>query len=646
MHNKIAVVAICIAAFAMSAATQTAVTTSGTTSSGTVPVFNGAATVTNSPITVSGSNVGIGTTTPAAALHVSSPVVTTPNSEFTGNFLIQGTGTTRTPGLGSALGFVVPANTDGSNPWEQGRILVTPDNGNSGDASGRMYLQTRYLNGNGWNYQNNLVLTSNGSVGIGTIPTSLFSIGTGFQVNSYGQTSISTVAGGPIITGHELGGGYQYPAGIFQAITDNPTGASNYYYQGVTNGTTNFSVRADGLVSSASGYCIAGNCISSWPANVTSGSNQINQVNGNVGIGTINPGAALDVAGVINGRNFTIPEPGGSAQWALIGTFSGSQWGETIRITAYIHNGYNAFNGQDSTYEISFKTSNGVSVDPNGFAGNGSWYAVGFNNAIAPGSIKWVANAAGTSATSFNLYIYLPAYTHGSHYSVTVDQSASWANVGQLTSDPGDVGSNTVMIPAVGFNLPYGNVGIGTTNPVGMLSVGASSQFQVSSVGAVATPSITFTGANGGTQTTPWTGVLCGGDYAEDMRADQKKESYEPGDVLVLTSDDNSDVTKSVEPYSAMVAGIYATKPGVVGLRDAVAKSKDNVPMAMVGVVPTKVSAENGSIHKGDLLVTSSQRGYAMKGTDRNRMLGAVIGKAMGSLDSGTGVIEVLVTLQ
>jgi hypothetical protein len=35
-----------------------------------------------------------------------------------------------------------------------------------------------------------------------------------------------------------------------------------------------------------------------------------------------------------------------------------------------------------------------------------------------------------------------------------------------------------------------------------------------------------------------------------------------------------------------------------------------------------------------------------MKGTDRGRMLGAVIGKAMGSLDSGTGVIEVLVTLQ
>ena len=68
--------------------------------------------------------------------------------------------------------------------------------------------------------------------------------------------------------------------------------------------------------------------------------------------------------------------------------------------------------------------------------------------------------------------------------------------------------------------------------------------------------------------------------------------------------------------------------------------------MAMTGIVPTKVSAENGPIKAGDLLVSSSTLGYAMKGTDRSRMLGAVIGKALGHLDSGTGVIEVVVTLQ
>jgi hypothetical protein len=68
--------------------------------------------------------------------------------------------------------------------------------------------------------------------------------------------------------------------------------------------------------------------------------------------------------------------------------------------------------------------------------------------------------------------------------------------------------------------------------------------------------------------------------------------------------------------------------------------------MAMVGIVPTKVTAENGPIHPGDLLVSSSSMGYAMKGTDRGRMLGAVIGKALGHLDSGSGVIEVVITLQ
>ncbi len=69
-------------------------------------------------------------------------------------------------------------------------------------------------------------------------------------------------------------------------------------------------------------------------------------------------------------------------------------------------------------------------------------------------------------------------------------------------------------------------------------------------------------------------------------------------------------------------------------------------PMAIVGIVPTKVSAEKGSIHRGDLFVSSSKPGDAMKETDKNRMLGPIVGKAMGALDSGTGVIEVAITLQ
>jgi hypothetical protein len=90
---------------------------------------------------------------------------------------IQGTGNSRTPGIGAALGFVVPANTDGSNSWEQGRILVTPDNGNNGDAQGRMYIQTRTTGGN-WPWRNNLTLLSNGNVGINdTTPLAPLSVG-------------------------------------------------------------------------------------------------------------------------------------------------------------------------------------------------------------------------------------------------------------------------------------------------------------------------------------------------------------------------------------------------------------------------------------------------------------------------------------
>lgn len=199
--------------------------------------------------------------------------------------------------------------------------------------------------------------------------------------------------------------------------------------------------------------------------------------------------------------------------------------------------------------------------------------------------------------------------------------------------------NNSVKLAGSGIWNSSGNVGIGTQNPGAKLEV-SGNILLTSGSGA----SITF--ADGTAQTTAWTGVLCGGDYSEAVNAVGGRKIYSPGDVLVLSDGATAEVAKSAEPYSTMVAGIYATKPGVVGRRQSLAKGSDDVPMAMVGIVPTKVTTENGPIHRGDLLVTSSMPGYAMKGTDRSRLLGAVLGKAMGALDSGTGVIEVLVTLQ
>jgi hypothetical protein len=142
--------------------------------------------------------------------------------------------------------------------------------------------------------------------------------------------------------------------------------------------------------------------------------------------------------------------------------------------------------------------------------------------------------------------------------------------------------------------------------------------------------------------------ITGGADFAESFAVAGTRSLYEAGDLLVI--DDKSDRRLSLasEPYSSLVAGIFATKPGVLATphhMDDPELAKE-IPLAVVGIVPCKVTTENGPIQRGDLLVTSSIAGYAMKGTDRSRMLGAVVGKALEPLASGRGTIQVLVTLQ
>jgi hypothetical protein len=234
----------------------------------------------------------------------------------------------------------------------------------------------------------------------------------------------------------------------------------------------------------------------------------------------------------------------------------------------------------------------------------------------------WATPSFGSASGPTNLTI--PSY-----YGLELG-APSMANGATITNNYGVSQEDTTA-----KNYFAGKVGIGTTSPAYNLDVTGTIR---STVGVVY--------PDGTTQTTAWTGVLCGGDYAEAVDAIGDRKHYEPGDVLVLGAEDDGEVEKSSEPYSTMVAGIFASKPGVIGRREALPKSAQEIPMAMVGIVPTKVTAENGPIHRGDLLVTSSTPGYAMKGTDRDRMLGAVIGKAMGNLGSGMGVVEVVVTLQ
>ena len=141
-------------------------------------------------------------------------------------------------------------------------------------------------------------------------------------------------------------------------------------------------------------------------------------------------------------------------------------------------------------------------------------------------------------------------------------------------------------------------------------------------------------------------GIAIPADFAELMETEEGTGiGYEPGDVLVISDARDRAVGLAREPYSTAVIGIYSESPGIRASDHPMDDMRPSeIPVAVVGIVRCKVSAENGPIHRGDLLTTSSTPGHAMRATELR--LGSILGKALGELESGAGVIEVLVMLQ
>jgi hypothetical protein len=163
--------------------------------------------------------------------------------------------------------------------------------------------------------------------------------------------------------------------------------------------------------------------------------------------------------------------------------------------------------------------------------------------------------------------------------------------------------------------------------------------------------------------------------YVVEIALNDGRESLELGDVVVITGAADPVLGSIPVPRVRKASGANST--AVIGVvdRQFVTPSKEvstqetdadiagdfvdrTVSMAegggiargeYVGVVTLgsfraiKVDASYGAIQPGDLLVSSDTPGYAMRAT--NPQVGTIIGKALGSLDSGTGVIPVLITL-
>jgi hypothetical protein len=128
-----------------------------------------------------------------------------------------------------------------------------------------------------------------------------------------------------------------------------------------------------------------------------------------------------------------------------------------------------------------------------------------------------------------------------------------------------------------------------------------------------------------------------GADLAEYITV---SERVEPGDVVELDPVNHKYYRKSRAPYSALVAGVISTRPGMI--LNAHQGREGYALLALLGRVPVKATTENGPIMPGDLLTSSSKPGYAMRCESVQQCEGAIIGKALGSLEDREGLIMVL----
>ncbi len=129
-------------------------------------------------------------------------------------------------------------------------------------------------------------------------------------------------------------------------------------------------------------------------------------------------------------------------------------------------------------------------------------------------------------------------------------------------------------------------------------------------------------------------------DFAELLPA---KPGLEPADVLVI--DEMGHLSLSTEAYQTNLAGVYSTKPAFMGGVQSDETDQDKVPLAVVGIIPVKVTTENGIIKPGDMLTSSNTAGYAMR-ADAHAPNGTIIGKALGTMAEDKGQVQMFVILQ
>jgi hypothetical protein len=343
-----------------------------------------------------------------------------------------------------------------------------------------------------------MTVEANGNVGIGTsTPAEKLHINGSIRGNQLGALRISTGNGyidiGPKNTdwAHFFTDRSRYWFSTGLTIETGNIGSFDENLSLQTSGNTRVTILNSngnvgiGTTTPAQKLHVEGNIRATSLASGVNGAIVRTNTNGDMAI-TNFTGSASDVllgngnfGSLINSVCYTLPNTGGTSQWVKLGTLTISQQGKSATFKVVSNTGYNANINQNFEVFIRFKTSNGSSINADGFAGDASYYVTGRNAQFFTNNrIKFVANAPGTAATAYDLYMYFGTYTgSASFYEVSVS-NGTWTHSGIFASDPGPA-SSTVLIPIQEFNVgsgslvvnSAGNVGIGTTFPTAKLHV-------------------------------------------------------------------------------------------------------------------------------------------------------------------------------
>jgi hypothetical protein len=388
---------------------------------------------------------------------------------------------------------------------------------------------------------------------------------------------------------------------------------------------------------------------------------------GHLGIGTGTPLSALHVSGAADALRLTGPTPYLTLDNTTAGFISRIQAngaGMDLKTNGASINNHPGIIHLDGVGTVGLGTTtprHHLSIRY--FAGGPTWTSNGWIGAIDmdnAAAIGWATNSAGQR---FGM-----GHTNGSF--------AMW----RTASDPGTTGSPATYDFVI---TDAGNVGIGTTGPAAKLQVissgdigtpqalltqttsgdyarlrftatGSPSAWDVAagSTGGVMNFYATSTAKNvlslnpNGTVSVQVLTITGGADLAEPFP--MKEEALEKGSVVVIDEDHPGRLKRSRSAYDTRVAGIVSgangVNPGIALHQEGILEGGQNV--ALTGRVYVQADASGGPIRPGDMLTTSDLPGHAMKVIDHARAQGAILGKAMSSLEAGEGMVLVLVTLQ